>query len=103
MSAAVPIAEIVVIAAGSVVCALAVAVVYRSFRSAARKTSPDALTVVLNPAAVAERAESEFTRMLQAGELSREQYRTLIASLAEDSSSIKPPARSAGTDRRQAS
>jgi hypothetical protein len=96
-------AEILVVAAGSVVGAYAAVAVYRNFRSAARKSSPDALAIVLNPAAVAEQAEGEFISMLRVGELTQQQYRTLIASLAEDSSAIRKPAQSAETDRQQAS
>jgi hypothetical protein len=89
----------VVLAAGVIVFVL----VIRSFRAAARASSRDALRVVLDPAAIAERAEWEFTTMLRDGELTRSQYRTLIGALAQDSSSISRPAASAETDRRRVS
>ena len=89
----------VVFAAGGTALGLAI----RSFRRAARATSADALRIVLDPAAIAERAEREFTAMLLDGELTRDQYRVLVGALAEDCCSISRPAPSAAKGHRRVS
>jgi hypothetical protein len=103
MPTAVHLVELAGLCLALVAGGVSAVLIVRSSREAARKTTPDALSIVLNPAAVAEEAEWEFTTMLRRGELTQSQYRTLLASLAEDSSPVRRPAARAETDHRRVS
>ena len=68
-----------------------------------RATSPSVLEIVLAPSLAAEHAEIDLTSMLLSGDMSAVHYGSLMAALAHEQSSIRPPESSVETGRSPAS